>query len=341
MGAVNLPMSLELHGLSCDAAGTLSSTLSRIVSAAALGCAGLLGAAPASAQVSAPVGQQETAGAAVPDVDDGSRWRDAWGDVGLPDYSIAVGSFAVILAFQFGSRPIGLARLEGGLLLDDPLRDALVLRSRADRDLAATISNYTWHSAEVYPALVDGLLVSLAIRQDPRLAWNVMVTSAAAISLTGALTSFFQRTVGRARPLYEPCLTDPDYAGMCSNKQRFQSFWSGHTAMAFTGAGLTCSNAAMLDLYDSEAGGVIACLGTLALATTTGYLRIAADRHWPSDVAVGALAGFTIGFGLPWLMHYQYGEGVPDRDDGPALQSMVTPIGGPDFVGLSWSGQFR
>jgi len=30
-----------------------------------------------------------------------------------------------------------------------------------------------------------------------------------------------------------------------------------------------------------------------------------ADRDWISDVIVGHLVGGAIGFGLPWLLHYQ------------------------------------
>ena len=40
-----------------------------------------------------------------------------------------------------------------------------------------------------------------------------------------------------------------------------------------------------------------------ALATVTGYLRIAADKHYFSDVLVGAVVGSAIGIGVPLLFH--------------------------------------
>jgi hypothetical protein len=43
-----------------------------------------------------------------------------------------------------------------------------------------------------------------------------------------------------------------------------------------------------------------------ALASATGVLRIVADRHYASDVIVGAVMGLSVGYGLPWLLHYCY-----------------------------------
>lgn len=61
------------------------------------------------------------------------------------------------------------------------------------------------------------------------------------------------------------------------------SFPSGHTALAFTGAGL----------LDREFGNVspLIPIGGYAVATTTGALRIVNDNHWISDVLVGAGIG--------------------------------------------------
>ena len=41
----------------------------------------------------------------------------------------------------------------------------------------------------------------------------------------------------------------------------------------------------------------------LAVAATTGYLRIAADKHYFSDVLSGALIGSAVGFMVPYLFH--------------------------------------
>ncbi|WP_375448341.1 phosphatase PAP2 family protein [uncultured Fibrella sp.] len=75
------------------------------------------------------------------------------------------------------------------------------------------------------------------------------------------------------------------------------SFPSGHTALAFTGAGL----------LDREFGGASSLIpiGGYAMAATTGLLRMTNDKHWISDVLVGAGIGLLsseIAYQVyPWL----------------------------------------
>ncbi|MDB5243236.1 MAG: hypothetical protein JWP57_3861 [Spirosoma sp.] len=75
------------------------------------------------------------------------------------------------------------------------------------------------------------------------------------------------------------------------------SFPSGHTALAFTGAGL----------LDREFGRVspLIPIGGYAVATSTGLLRMTNDKHWVSDVLVGAGIGLLsaeVAYHVyPWL----------------------------------------
>jgi membrane-associated phospholipid phosphatase len=74
------------------------------------------------------------------------------------------------------------------------------------------------------------------------------------------------------------------------NKSDTKSFFSGHTSAAFAGAAATCS---MENHY---------CGPGFALAALVGYLRIAADKHFFSDVMVGAAVGATSGHYIPTLI---------------------------------------
>lgn len=72
--------------------------------------------------------------------------------------------------------------------------------------------------------------------------------------------------VHRTRPCAPACgLDNPRY-----------SFFSGHTALAFS------TTDARLAI-------------TIPLASSTGYFRIAANKHWLSDVGAGALVGILAG----------------------------------------------
>jgi membrane-associated phospholipid phosphatase len=77
------------------------------------------------------------------------------------------------------------------------------------------------------------------------------------------------------------------------------SFFSGHTTEAFALTAATGTVATMRGYRWAAAPWVVG--GVLAAAT--GYLRIAADRHWLSDVLVGMLVGVGIGLAVPLAFH--------------------------------------
>jgi membrane-associated phospholipid phosphatase len=72
-----------------------------------------------------------------------------------------------------------------------------------------------------------------------------------------------------------------------------RSFPSGHTATAFFGA-------RMLDRAYGKKSTAIALTG-YALATATGALRIANNKHWVSDVAMGAAIGIASAEVAHWI----------------------------------------
>ncbi|HEX5062539.1 MAG TPA: phosphatase PAP2 family protein, partial [Kofleriaceae bacterium] len=76
------------------------------------------------------------------------------------------------------------------------------------------------------------------------------------------------------------------------------SFPSGHTSHAFAlaaSAGMIAHERGYkLEPYVWASG--------MTIATLTGYLRIAADRHYLTDVVVGASIGVSAGLTVPFLM---------------------------------------
>ena len=77
------------------------------------------------------------------------------------------------------------------------------------------------------------------------------------------------------------------------------SFISGHAALAFsvaTAAGMVAHRRG----YQLEP--VIWAVG-FTLAGSTAYLRIAADKHYFTDVLAGSLVGSAFGVAVPLLLH--------------------------------------
>jgi membrane-associated phospholipid phosphatase len=103
--------------------------------------------------------------------------------------------------------------------------------------------------------------------------------------------------VARERPyLREPY---PDGVERPRSPDDFLSFFSGHTTEAFALASASGTVASMRGYRWAPA--VWAAGETLAAAT--GYLRIAADRHWLTDVLVGLAVGVGVGVAVPLLFH--------------------------------------
>jgi membrane-associated phospholipid phosphatase len=77
------------------------------------------------------------------------------------------------------------------------------------------------------------------------------------------------------------------------------SFYSGHTTLSFA---LATAAGTVASMRRHRLAPLMWVAG-MALATTSGYLRIAADRHYASDVITGAVVGSAIGFGIPYFGH--------------------------------------
>ena len=190
----------------------------------------------------------------------------------------------------------------GGILFDDAIRDGLRLRSPGARDASRTLSDVTVLVSVGLALGVDSLVIPL-VRGRPGVALRMVLVDLEAIALNGFLTQSSFKVVGRARPSYEECKVASAFDPLC-DRGSYSGFWSGHAAQAFTAAGLSCAHHAYLHLLGGGAPDALACVGMLTLAATTGTLRLVGDRHYATDIIVGSLVGFGIGYGVPTLVHY-------------------------------------
>lgn len=113
---------------------------------------------------------------------------------------------------------------------------------------------------------------------------------------TIAVMGFVKNTTLRMRPYaYNPNV--PMSKRVSSSAQR--SFFSGHTALAFSSAVFTSTlfshyhpNSSLKPWVWSSA---------MAFASGVGYLRYASGKHFPTDIIAGAIVGTTIGYLVPKL----------------------------------------
>jgi hypothetical protein len=200
-------------------------------------------------------------------------------------------------AVEFGTDP--KTRWTGKNSFDNEIRSAFRGGSSTTRDDAATVSDVMLGlSAGAMPLLSIGKTLS---ERDCVEAYDMAAEAFEAVSLTLLVTESTKAISGRTRPFVQACDGTPPSDASCNDSDRKQSFFSGHAALAATGAGLTCSYAIKRKTWgDSRTGQVLPCLlgGTAAIAT--GALRIVADKHWGTDVLVGLSIGATVGWFDTW-----------------------------------------
>jgi membrane-associated phospholipid phosphatase len=186
---------------------------------------------------------------------------------------------------------------------DAGLTDALG-RGEGPRHALGLTSDLLVVAAIAYPVLVEDLGLVLFGHDDPRLAGRLVAIDAQAFALSGLVVGVTKVASARQRPYADAlgCAADPAQPGCLDDRN--MSFMSGHSALAFTGAGLACFHQQQIDrLYPSLAATVGVCASGMALATVTASLRVMAEKHWTSDVLVGAGVGLLAGWLLPHLSH--------------------------------------
>lgn len=88
-------------------------------------------------------------------------------------------------------------------------------------------------------------------------------------------------------------------AGLDATGSANRAFFSGHTTQAFSLA-TAAGTVASLRGYPSAPW---VWAGGMTLASAVGYLRVAGDQHWATDVLAGAAVGGLVGWAVPWVFH--------------------------------------
>jgi membrane-associated phospholipid phosphatase len=160
---------------------------------------------------------------------------------------------------------------------------------------ASALSNLT--GVVLAPAAAYGLEWVVA-RHDGRRrdvpANSILITQAMAIAAD--VTEVMKLTIGRERPSVHGLASG---AATPQSADDNTSFPSGHATFAFS---LATSSWEIATLRGYRHAPWLLRAG-LPIAALTAYLRVAADRHYLTDVLAGAGVGSAAGFGVPYLAH--------------------------------------
>jgi membrane-associated phospholipid phosphatase len=196
--------------------------------------------------------------------------------------------------------------------IDTAVRNALVWEESArTADILSTVLD-----AAVPASALGFLLLSANGAGDfnAGLVDSLLVTEAVAGALL--VNQVVKLLVARKRP-YAFFEHDVGY----SRSEDNLSFYSGHSSLAFSAMAAAVTVASMRG-YPGVA--IFAGVG-FTVAAGVGYLRLAADQHWMTDVLVGAAVGGLMGWAIPRIFHPPVPGSTPTSTTGAALRG--PPLG--------------
>jgi len=236
------------------------------------------------------------------------------------DGSITLGLLAVTGGLQLFSEELvgGSCRWCATNTLDEHTRTAVLWRDPQRAVFWSNVALGSLSGLSVVPFLFTGTVRDSTDRFH-RIRRAVLIT-AEALAVNLVLVQAVKRIAQRERP-YVRTLPDADQG---TDPDHYSSFFSGHSAMAFT-IGISMATMLRLEGLADHCWWYAAAAG---MASLVAYFRMAGDKHYLTDVAVGALVGTLVGISIP-LLH------KGRRRRGPSFWAGPLAHGG--LVGVAWS----
>jgi membrane-associated phospholipid phosphatase len=233
------------------------------------------------------------------------EWRPPWRRVGPAEYLVTGGAVSTYVLTRFVAPKTYDASWRDPILFDAPVRNAFQLGNPTAREYADTSADILINVLLLQSLAVDPWLVAALGRGSPDVGWQLFVISAQSHALAMLLNSATKLVIARQRPYWDGCDEEATYHESCDGAARYRSFYSSHSSIAATSAGLICAHHTNVAIYGSAAADIVACASAGVAAAAVGVLRVAAQEHWASDVVVGQLIGFSIGYFVPTLVYYR------------------------------------
>ena len=173
-------------------------------------------------------------------------------------------------------------------------------------------------------AIVGATYVIARVAHEHRTS-DVTLHTGVAMLAAGAATQLLKRTLGRARPYVVHDTNSGDWELWRGFRELrdadYLSFPSGHATSAFALASALSSELRYEKI--SPNGAVTPALYVLASTVAAG--RVYHDRHWASDVLMGAAVGYATGRLVTRLQHRdRYDVQLPNEHGAATAHSAIT-----------------
>jgi len=178
--------------------------------------------------------------------------------------------------------------------VDDFFRSSLRLPSDSP---ASVISDVMAYGVAPSAGVALAILVPLADGRGNEAALDILLVVQASLAFA-VVQQGLSELFPRERPATHFAEGD-ERARALAHHSSFESFPAGHNGSAFA---IAAASGTVATMRGYRLAPLVWAVGG-ALALTTSYLRIAADRHYFTDVAVGAGLGVGIGIAIPLLFH--------------------------------------
>jgi membrane-associated phospholipid phosphatase len=171
---------------------------------------------------------------------------------------------------------VGFAAVAGlSYASDQSIRNTLHDRTSTFGNDIADLGNGFGDGLIVFPTLALGVAAGKIFHSKGlvRVSWRALQST----GIAGASAAILKVAIGRSRPFQTP----NDHNSFHPFRARDDALPSGHAAVAF----------ALATSFSAETKDHLSDVGFYTLATVTGYARMHYDKHWASDIVVGAGLG--------------------------------------------------
>ena len=178
------------------------------------------------------------------------------------------------------------------------------------------------------------LLSPAALIAAPMEEWlTIGVMYAETVLATYSLKEFSKSLVARTRPYM---YFDDKPLDLIAKGDWNESFPSGHTALAFSGA--TFLSYVFSKYFSDSPWKYAVTAASYSVAVATAIFRVAGGKHFLTDVLAGAALGSAVGFVVPWLHSLKAGNtGNAGNSAIPGNSTSVEPLVYMGGVGLKIS----